>query len=72
VQYVGQEDAEPPDVPEDTGLVFELEDFSETATWERVNVYNGKRHPRKRFEQRAEPSFTVQGVQHTLYQFSDM
>lgn len=72
VQYVGQEEAEPPDLPDDEGLVFELEDFSDTATWERVNVYNGKRHPRERFEQRVEPSFTVQGVQHTLYQFSDV
>lgn len=69
VQYVKQEEVEPPDLPDDTGLLFELEDFSEKATWEKVNVFNGKRHPRERFEQRAEPSFTLRGVKHTLYRF---
>lgn len=69
VQYVGQEELETPEILEDTGLYYELEDFSENATWERVNVYNGSRHPRTRFVQRASPTFTLRGVKHTLYRF---
>ena len=69
VQYVGKEEAEPPTFPDDSGLSFELEDFSDNATWDKVNIYMRKRHPRQRFEQRAEPSFTLRGTGHTMYKF---
>ena len=69
VQFIGAEEAEPPSIPENVGLLFELEDFSDKADWERVNVYNNKRHPRERFVQHADPTFTVRGVKHTLYRF---
>lgn len=70
VQYVGKdEEVEPPEFPEEEGLAFELEDFSDNATWEKVNVYNGKRHPRERFTRKVKPEITIQGVEHTLYKF---
>ncbi|MBA2670634.1 MAG: hypothetical protein H0U67_09710 [Gemmatimonadetes bacterium] len=68
VQYTGHDEADPPLEPEE-GLVFELEDFSENASWDRVNVYSGNRPPRERFTQRAQPALTVRGVKHTLYRF---
>jgi len=68
VQYVGQKEVNtPPDLAE--GMAFEMDDFKENATWERVNVYNGKRHPRERFVQYVQPTMTVKGVKHTLYRF---
>ncbi len=68
VQYVGVDEADLPPEPEE-GLVFELEDFTENATWDRVNVYSGNRPPRERFTQRAQPVLMIQGVKHTLYRF---
>lgn len=70
VQYVGKDEGvDPPGLPDEEGMAFELGDFSENATWERVNVYNGRRHPRERFTQRVEPELTIQAVEHTLYKF---
>ena len=71
VQYVGQDEAEPHEggAGENQGLRFELEDFGEKATWDRVNVYTKARPDRERFEQRHHPTLTVRGVRHTLYKF---
>ena len=69
VQFVGmEEDVARPETA-DGGLAFEMDDFSDTATWEKVNVYNATRHPRERFTQHHVPRMTLRGVNHTLYQF---
>lgn len=68
VQFVGFEEAETPEEVTE-GMLYELEDFSPKATWENVNVYNGKTPPRERFAQRVAPRLTVRGVRHTLMLF---
>lgn len=68
VQYIGQDEDSPPPEPEE-GFIYELEDFSDKATWEQVNVYSGKRPPRERFIQRAQPKLMIRGVKHTFYAF---
>lgn len=70
VQYMGQDEIEAPKEPAE-GIIFELEDFAENATWERVNVYSGARPPRERFPQRSQPVLTVRGVKHTFYRFQE-
>jgi hypothetical protein len=69
VQFAGlDEGVDRPEFPDD-GLAYELDDFSDSATWEKVNVYNATRHPRTRFTQHHRPTLSVQGVGHTLYRF---
>ena len=68
VQFVGYDEADPPAEP-DEGLAFGLDDYGAKATWDSVNVYTPKRPARAPFVQRAQPSLTVRGVHHTLYQF---
>jgi hypothetical protein len=68
VQYVDQDEMEKPDLDQ-SGLPFELEDFSERAKWETVNIYSGNKPPRKRFKQYAQPTMTIHGVKHTLYKY---
>jgi hypothetical protein len=68
VQFVGQDEAEPPPEPSE-GMAFDLDDYSDGATWDGVNVYTTKRPPREALTLRAQPTLTVRGVRHTLYQF---
>ena len=66
VQYIGQEEADPPVLPAE-GMEYTLEDFSENATWEAVDIYSSKKPPRERFTQYVQPKLTIRGVRHTLY-----
>lgn len=68
VQFVGQDEADPPPEPSE-GMAFELDDYTDMATWDAVNVYTPMRPQRETCTQRAQPTLTVRGVRHTLYQF---
>ncbi len=66
VQYVGQEQADLPVLP-NTGMEYELEDFGENATWDNVNVYSEAKPSRQRFTQHVQPKLTIKGTRHILY-----
>lgn len=68
VQFVGHDEADPPPEPAE-GIAFELDDYSDKASWDGVNVYTSQRPPRVALIQRTQPALTVRGVRHTLYQF---
>jgi hypothetical protein len=68
VQFIGKEDNAEPYLPLE-GMECTLQDFSNKATWENVNVYTTKKSVREKLNQFIEPKLIVRGVKHTYYKF---
>lgn len=69
VQLIEIEKNHAPYVPLE-GMECFLQDFSEKATWENVNVYTSKKSVREKFSQLIEPKLVIRGVKHTYYKFN--